>query len=197
MGDELQRTCNLIVQIKWWWFHSKIFIFGQIMTIKWCSKCMHIFFGHFWPIVLKFLMGAQETINYRLLIRNPSYDAYFFASLFAGNLAWPPRLPLMMWDFLGQPISRSHAFKMGLTPSSCRHWPDFNQSIIIIIIYTNLSLNNLQRSFSCEIENKYLRLYKYQSYYRPIEHWLIKSVSTEYYRMHTCVFTHVRYRSIK
>ena len=28
-------------------------------------------------IGMKFFMGTQETIIYRLLVRNPSYDAYF------------------------------------------------------------------------------------------------------------------------
>ena len=42
----------------------------------------HTFFGHNSAILrswgLKFLMGAQETIIYRLVVRNPSYYAYFW-----------------------------------------------------------------------------------------------------------------------
>ena len=34
---KLQRTCNSMVQIKWCWFHSKVFIFDQVMAKKWCT----------------------------------------------------------------------------------------------------------------------------------------------------------------
>ena len=38
-------------------------------------------------------MGAQETIIYRLVMRNPSYDTFFvfliFGALLAGKCAWP------------------------------------------------------------------------------------------------------------
>ena len=63
------------------------------------------FFGHnsaiFGSIGQKFVMGTQETTIYRLVIRNPSYDAYFFifGPLLAGNWAWPPLAPLMVWGF--------------------------------------------------------------------------------------------------
>ena len=52
------------------------------------------------PIGLKILMGVQETIIYRLMMRNLSYDAYFSDLIFGphlvGKLAWPPRAPLMV-----------------------------------------------------------------------------------------------------
>ena len=46
-------------------------------------------------------MGAQETIIYRLVMRNLSHDAYFSFSLFwatfGGKWAWPLRAPPMVW----------------------------------------------------------------------------------------------------
>ena len=62
-----------MVQIEWCWFH-----FQNI---------------HIWPSYgqkmahmprLKLLMGTQETIIYRLVVRNPSYNAYFVVLIF-----WP------------------------------------------------------------------------------------------------------------
>ena len=45
----------------------------------------HTFFGNnsliFGPIGLKIFMGTQETIIYRLVMRHPSYDAYFSFSI--------------------------------------------------------------------------------------------------------------------
>ena len=35
------------------------------------------FLAIFWPIGLQSFVGAQETIIYRLVMRNTSYDAYF------------------------------------------------------------------------------------------------------------------------
>ena len=55
---------------------------------------------------------------YRLVVRNPSYDADF-----SGKWAWPPHAPLMVWALksdqkvgplggpLGQPLSRNHDFE--------------------------------------------------------------------------------------
>ena len=56
----------------------------------------HACFGHnsaiFWPIGLKILMVTQKTIIYRLVVINPSYDAYLsvliFWPLLAGKWAW-------------------------------------------------------------------------------------------------------------
>ena len=50
----------------------------------------HIWAYVFWANWAGYFMGAQETIIYRLVMRNPSYDAYF------------------PFDFLGQPLSRNH-----------------------------------------------------------------------------------------
>ena len=87
----------------------------------------HTFFGHnssiSEPIGLKFLMGVQETIIYRLVMRNISYGAYFsfliflatfwekmgVATILTPNDLGPPN-PIKKLDhcvdLLGQPISR-------------------------------------------------------------------------------------------
>ena len=39
--------------------------------------CWAYVFGHFFPIGLKCFMVAQETIIYRLVMINPSYNGYF------------------------------------------------------------------------------------------------------------------------
>ena len=80
----------------------------------------HTFFGHnsasCWPIRLEIFMGTQETIIYRLVVRNSSYDAYFsvliFRATFGGKMGvattralyglGPPN-PTKKWvDLLGQ-----------------------------------------------------------------------------------------------
>ena len=68
-------------------------------------------------------MGTRETIVYRLVMGNPSYDAYvsflFFRATFGGkmgvatNCMGPPNLikKLAHWvKLLGQPLSRNHVF---------------------------------------------------------------------------------------
>ena len=56
---------------------------------------------------LKFFMGTQKTIAYRLVMRNPSYDVYFSFLIFwvtlAGKWAWPPRAPLTVCGLQAQP----------------------------------------------------------------------------------------------
>ena len=48
---------------------------------------------------LKCLVWAKETIIYRLVMKNPSYEAYFpFLPLLREN--GPPRTPLMVWGLL-------------------------------------------------------------------------------------------------
>ena len=67
----------------------------------------HLFFGHnsaiFWLIGLKISMGTQETIIYRLVVRNLSYVAYFlvliFLATFAGKWARPPCARMVKIEF--------------------------------------------------------------------------------------------------
>ena len=75
----------------------------------------HTYFGHnsaiSGPPGLKFFMGVQETIFYRLVMRNLCYDAYFsvliLRLLLAGIWAWSPNAPLMVWGLQTQPKSWS------------------------------------------------------------------------------------------
>ena len=78
----------------------------------------HAFFGHNSGIVgqwsrrflscgLKFFIGVQETIIYRLAMRNPSYDTFFnfdFWSTLAGKWAWATRHhPRHLWAGASEP----------------------------------------------------------------------------------------------
>ena len=78
----------------------------------------------FWPIRLKFFMGTQETISYRLVMRNHSFGPYLPFSIFwalrSSKMGVAP-LPICMgrgfqnptkklthWlDLLGTPLSRN------------------------------------------------------------------------------------------
>ena len=80
-------------------------------------------FGHnsaiFWSIELKIFMGTQETIIYRLVVQNPSYDAYFlvliFLATFGGKMGvattralnglGPPNPTKKLGHWVGQPLS--------------------------------------------------------------------------------------------
>ena len=55
-------------------------------------------------------MGTQETIIYRLVVRNQSYDAYHFWTNFGGKMGLAITRDQM--DLLGQPRSRNHVFKI-------------------------------------------------------------------------------------
>ena len=74
-------------------------------------------------------LGAQDTIIYRLVMRNPNHDDYFSVLIFwatfggkmcvattrAPNGLWPPNptKKLAHWaDLLGQPLSRKHVFEI-------------------------------------------------------------------------------------
>ena len=83
LRKKLQRTCNLMIQIKWCWF--KIQKYSYLAKL-WPKNGAHAhvwayFFGHysaiFGPIGLKFVKGAWETIIYRLMMRYSSYGASF------------------------------------------------------------------------------------------------------------------------
>ena len=82
LSYKFHRTCNLMIQIEWRWFYSKILIFGQLMAKKW-RTCPYLgirFLGiRSGPIGLKFFMGVEETINYRVVVRNLTLSdgAYF------------------------------------------------------------------------------------------------------------------------
>ena len=80
----------------------KILIIGQVMAKKWCT-CPYLGITEpFWANWAEISKGAQEIITNRLMLRSPSYDAYFSFLLF-----WS----LMVWvELLGQPLSRNYVF---------------------------------------------------------------------------------------
>ena len=103
LSYKLHRTCNSMVQIEWCWFYLKIFIFGQVMAKNVAHA--HIWAYIFWLIGLKVFMGTQETIIYRLVVRNLSYDAYFSVLIFWGKMGVAttrPHAPLIFWGLQTQ-----------------------------------------------------------------------------------------------
>ena len=60
----------------------------------------------FWPIGLKKLTSAEETIIYRLVMLSPSCRAYFLDfdiwASFGGKWEWLPDEPLRIWSLTTQ-----------------------------------------------------------------------------------------------
>ena len=91
-------TENLYLQVikKYWWIHTRKLILGQVICLKLNQACNtifgHTFYDNFWPNGLKYFIGTQEIIIYRLVIRNHNDDAYFqfliFLDHLAGKWAW-------------------------------------------------------------------------------------------------------------
>ena len=73
----------------------------------------HAFFGIFWPIELKFFMGTQETIIYRLVLKNLGFGPYL---LFLGphkgrcptGASKPTKNLTHLVEILGHLLSRNH-----------------------------------------------------------------------------------------
>ena len=95
-----------------------------------------------WPIGLKIFMGTQETIIYRLLVRNPSYDAYFSALIFrpllAVKWAWPPHTLLMIYGLQTRPKR---------WPTRCTFWVHY----YLEIMFSKLSGKNPFESGGVEL----------------------------------------------
>ena len=89
--------------------------------------CMPIF-GHT-LFGTKFFMGIQETIIYRLVVRNPNYDTYFSFLMFLATFGMkmgkatthtlyglglpnPTKNLAHQVDLLSQPLSRNHDFEI-------------------------------------------------------------------------------------
>ena len=131
--------CNLLVQIKYSWFHSKIFIFGQVMVKKW----------HVWPYLgIRSLANWAENFygnsgDYYLYIYS-SYNAYFhfwfFGPLLAGKWTWPPQAPFMVRCLQTQPSNQNVGplngpFKSTAISKSClrncQGWPPSPSSFCV------------------------------------------------------------------
>ena len=73
----------------------------------------HTFFGHksaiFRPIGLTTFLGTQETIFYRLVVRNPIYDAHFsflnFWATFGGKMGVSTKRALIVLGLQTRPKS--------------------------------------------------------------------------------------------
>ena len=85
------------------------------------------FFGIFWPIEQKFFMGTQETIIYRLVLKNLGFGPYLLFSIFwvltKGVAPQGPQNPTKklnhLVDILGHLLSRNHVsnfFDLGTPP---------------------------------------------------------------------------------
>ena len=65
--------------------------------MAWMPILKHTFFGrksaNFGPIGLKIFMETQEIIIYRLVVRNPSYDAYVSFLIFWATFSWKMGVP--------------------------------------------------------------------------------------------------------
>ena len=79
------------------------------------KRACHFIFGHAF-FSLQIFMETQETIIYVLVMRNLSYDAYFwfFVPLFAGNGRghWPDQKLAHWVDLLVKPLSQNHVFEI-------------------------------------------------------------------------------------
>ena len=82
----LQRTYYSMIQIKWCWFHSKIFLFG------------HTFFGQ-----IRRLLFIDRSwwgdIQFMMLI----FHFWFFGSFLMRKWVWSPRAPLLVWGLQTRP----------------------------------------------------------------------------------------------
>ena len=105
----------------------------------------------FGPIAVKFFMGAQKTSVYRIVIKNPSYDAYF-SSFLMRKCVWWPRAPLpsiglgppntnknlaYRVHLLGQLLSRNHVFLNFQDDDKC--------VFTVFVLFTPTTLNPTAR----------------------------------------------------
>ena len=99
-----------MIKIKW-----RFIQFFSYFAKSWPRNGAYV--SYFWQIGLTFFMEAQETIIYYLSIgdeKSKLWRLFFiFGSLFAGKWAWPPRVPIMVWD-------------LQTWPKSCHFWRTFS-----------------------------------------------------------------------
>ena len=124
----------------------------------------------FGPIGLKILMGTQEAIIYRLVMRNLSYDAYIsfliFLATFGEKVGVATTRPLIVWglqtkklahwvDLLSQPLSRNHVFEI------VRPEPPLNNKFFRLIILQKLFHYYVFFILSLRLYNKLKRKHRY------------------------------------
>ena len=105
-----------MVQIKWCWFHSKIFIFGQVM-----ATFGQTFFGHnsliFWADwELRKLLSVDSwwEIQIMMLI----FRFRFFGPILVGKWQWRPHAPLIVCGLQTRPKSSPTGGTFGPTTIS-------------------------------------------------------------------------------
>ena len=133
----------------------------------------HTFFGHnsaiFGLIGLRIFMGTPETINYRLMTINSSYDTYISFLIFWGIQTWPKSWPIG-WTFSanGYLENRKLVFEI-----SSVYWVSFSQKIDM--------KGQTRDKFSCNRDLLFLQLYEaisigfpsIRKFTSPIIHFLI------------------------
>ena len=79
MAVNFLNSCDLMVQIKFYWFHSKKIIFDQVMAKNGAYAIFgHTCFGHFWSRGLNFLWELKRLFSTeKCVMIITSYDAYF------------------------------------------------------------------------------------------------------------------------
>ena len=87
-------------------------------SVKLGYNRFYAFFDIFWPIGLKFFMGTQETIIYRLVLKNLGFGPYLVCSIFwaltkgVALQVWGFKKPIKklthLMDLLGHLLSRNH-----------------------------------------------------------------------------------------
>ena len=133
LSYKLQRTCNVMVKLKWCWFHSKVFILGQVMVKKWCDA--HIWTYCFWPLTQQVLGKLDCNLSWELRRQ------YYLSVGDKKSNIWICGLFLIFdfWTPLGQ--------KMGMVTTHARTGPGTPNSTKTLV---HLSGQPLSRNHVCE-----------------------------------------------
>ena len=118
----MQRTCNLIVQIKCCWFHSKPFQFGQVMAKNGAYLGERLL-----AITKPFL--SKSIGDERSKLSCSFFSFAFFGQLLAGKWSWPIKnlahyLEIMFLKILtGSKFSRGQTFLSQDISANWFNWP--------------------------------------------------------------------------
>ena len=116
-----------MVQIEWCWFHSKIFIFGQVMAKN--GAHAHIWAYVFWPIWVNWAENFYgNSGDYYLSIGGEKsklwclFFSFDFLATFGGKMGvattralnglGPPNPTKKLGHWVGQPLSWNHFFEI-------------------------------------------------------------------------------------
>ena len=164
----MQRICNLIVLNEEICSHCKILILGWFMGQKVCNYSIygHMFFGHnsaiFWPIGLEIFNVTQETISHKEFWFWALIAIFqFFGACLGLKRAWPPQIPIWVWDLKTQ-------------PKSWTTWWTFWVTCYLEIVYpTFLTLYPLKgKLIKCKYLNKLLQILQIVRTWWPTGYWI-------------------------